>query len=152
MRIEENEANLYLNRTPIRVLVVQQINRAYRVPLLKRLSEQPDIKLTMIHGTNPPVQAGDAGISIAGDSLPFSTISGPISGIRWKGRPSSCQPPLAREGHPPLPHKRRVSCTYPIAGSAGPHRRARGYRARSRGRRLSPARIRRYFPNTSRPT
>jgi len=77
---------MYLSSTPIRVLVVQQINRAYRVPLLKRLSEQPDIKLTMIHGTNPPVQAGDAGISIATDPLPFSTISGPISGIRWNGR------------------------------------------------------------------
>jgi glycosyltransferase involved in cell wall biosynthesis len=86
MRMEENEANLYLSRTPTRVLVVQQINRAYRVPLLKRLSEQPDIKLTMIHGTNPPVQAGDVGISIATDPLPFRTISGPISGIRWNRR------------------------------------------------------------------
>ena len=77
---------MYLSSNSIHVLVVQQINRAYRAPLLKRLSEQPDIKLTMIHGTNPPVQAGDAGISIAGDSLSFPTISGPISGIRWKGR------------------------------------------------------------------
>jgi len=86
MRTEKNKANLYSSSTPIRVLVVQQISRAYRVPLLKRISEQPDIKLTMIHGTNPPVQAGDVGISIATDFLPFRTISGPISGIRWKGR------------------------------------------------------------------
>jgi len=71
---------------PIRVLVVQQINRAYRVPLLKRLSEQPDITLTMIHGTNPPIQAGDVGISIATGPLPFRTISGSISGIRLNGR------------------------------------------------------------------
>lgn len=70
----------------IRVLVVQQINRAYRVPLLRRLSEQPEIELTMIHGTNPPVQAGDVGISIATDQLPFRTISGPINGIRWRDR------------------------------------------------------------------
>jgi len=71
---------------PIRVLVVQQINRAYRVPLLKRLSEQPDITLTMIHGTNSPIQAGDVGISIATGPLPFRTISGSISGIRLNGR------------------------------------------------------------------
>jgi len=84
--MEKDKANMFFDRTPIRVLVIQQINRAYRVPLLKRLSEQPDIDLTMIHGTNPPVQAGDTGISIATDSMPFRTISGPISGIRWNGR------------------------------------------------------------------
>jgi len=82
----KNSVKPYTTKTPIRVLVVQQINRAYRVPLLVRLSEQPDIKLTMIHGTNPPVQAGDIGISIATDPMPFRTISGPISGIRWNGR------------------------------------------------------------------
>lgn len=70
----------------IRVLVVQQINRAYRVPLLKRLSQQADIELTMVYGTSPPVQAGDVGITIATDPMPFRTISGPISGLRWKGR------------------------------------------------------------------
>jgi glycosyltransferase involved in cell wall biosynthesis len=70
----------------IRVLVVQQINRAYRVPLLKRLSQQADIELTMVCGTSPPVQAGDVGITIATDPMPFRTISGPISGLRWKGR------------------------------------------------------------------
>ena len=82
----KNSVKPYTTKTPIRVLVVQQINRAYRVPLLVRLSEQPDIKLTMIHGTNPPVQAGDIGISIATDLMPFRIISGPISGIRWNGR------------------------------------------------------------------
>jgi len=86
MRTEKNKSNLYSNSNSIRVLLVQQINRAYRVPLLKRLSEQPDINLTMIHGTNPPVQAGDVGISIAAEPMPFRTISGPISGIRWNGR------------------------------------------------------------------
>lgn len=70
----------------IRVLVVQQINRAYRVPLLKKLSENPDIELTMVYGTNPPVQAGDVGISVSTDSMPFRTISGPVCGIRFKGR------------------------------------------------------------------
>lgn len=86
MRTEKSKSNLNSDKNPIRVLVVQQINRAYRVPLLKRLSEQPDINLTMIHGTNPPVQAGDIGISIATNPMPFRTISGPISGIRWNGR------------------------------------------------------------------
>lgn len=71
---------------PIRVLVVQQINRAYRVPLLKKLSENPDIELTMVYGTSPPMQAGDVGISVATGSMPFRTISGPVSGIRFKGR------------------------------------------------------------------
>ena len=71
---------------PIRVLVVQQINRAYRVPLLKGLSECPNIELTMVYGTSTPVQAGDIGISISNEPLPFRTISGPISGIRFRGR------------------------------------------------------------------
>jgi glycosyltransferase involved in cell wall biosynthesis len=71
---------------PIRVLIVQQINRAYRVPLLKRLSECSDIELTMVYGTSTPVQAGDIGISIFKEPLPFRTICGPISGIRFKGR------------------------------------------------------------------
>jgi|GEM_PF-3330955 len=74
------------NKNPIRVLVVQQINRAYRVPLLTKLANQPDIDLTVVCGTSPPVQAGDAGISVAEGSMPFRTISGPISGIRLKGR------------------------------------------------------------------
>ena len=73
-------------KTPIRVLIVQQINRAYRVPLLTKLASQPDIELTMVHGTSPPVQAGDIGISIAEEPMPFRTISGPISGVRCRGR------------------------------------------------------------------
>jgi glycosyltransferase involved in cell wall biosynthesis len=56
------------------------------VPLLKKVSENPDIELTMVYGTNPPVQAGDVGISVATGSMPFRTITGPVSGIRYKGR------------------------------------------------------------------
>lgn len=74
------------NKTPIRVLIVQQINRAYRVPLLTKLASQPTIDLTMVYGTSPPVQAGDTGISIAEEPMPFRTISGPINGVRYKGR------------------------------------------------------------------
>lgn len=74
------------NKNPIRVLIVQQINRAYRVPLLTKLASQPDIDLTMVYGTSPPVQAGDTGISIAEGPMPFRTISGPINGVRYKGR------------------------------------------------------------------
>jgi len=70
---------------PIRVLVVQQINRAYRVPLLEKLAGHPKIELTMICGTNPPVQAGDIGISVATGPMPFRTISVPIAGLRLKG-------------------------------------------------------------------
>ncbi len=73
-------------KNSIRVLIVQQINRAYRVPLLKKLAARPDIDLTMIYGTNAPVQAGDAGISISTKPLPFKAIGAPIEGIRWKGR------------------------------------------------------------------
>ena len=40
----------------------------------------------MFYGINPPVQTGDIGISIATDAMPFRTISGPISGLRFKGR------------------------------------------------------------------
>jgi glycosyltransferase involved in cell wall biosynthesis len=68
------------------VLVVQQINRAYRVPLLTKLSQKPNIDLTVAYGTTPPVQAGDIGISIAAEPMSFKTISGPIGGIRVKGR------------------------------------------------------------------
>ena len=75
-----------MNGHPVKVLVVQQINRAYRVPLLGRLSEHPNIELTMLHGTNPPVQAGDVGISMASGPMPFRTISGPIGGMRAQGR------------------------------------------------------------------
>jgi glycosyltransferase involved in cell wall biosynthesis len=71
---------------PARVLVVQQINRAYRVPLLTKLSQQPDIDLTVVYGTTPPVQAGDIGISIAAEPMPFKTIRGSIGGIRFKDR------------------------------------------------------------------
>ena len=78
--------NQYSNSNSIRVLVVQQINRAYRAHLLKRLSDNPDVDLTMVYGTNPPVQARDIGISISNEPLPFRTISGPASGIRFKGR------------------------------------------------------------------
>ena len=74
------------NKTPIRVLIVQQINRAYRVPLLTKLASQPDIDLTMVYGTSLPVQAGDTGISIAEEPIPFRTISGPVNGVRYKGR------------------------------------------------------------------
>lgn len=74
------------NKNSTRVLVVQQINRAYRVPLLTKLSQQPDIELTVVYGTSPPVQAGDTGISIAAEPMPFKTIRGPIGGIRYKGR------------------------------------------------------------------
>lgn len=76
----------FSNTNPIRVLVVQQVNRAYRAPLLKRLSENPDIELTMVYGTNPPVQARDVGIGITNEPMPFRTISAPIRGIRFKGR------------------------------------------------------------------
>ena len=68
------------------MLVVQQINRAYRVPLLTKLSQQPEIDLTVVYGTTAPIQAGDIGISIAAEPMPFKTISGPIGGIRLKGR------------------------------------------------------------------
>jgi len=74
------------SKNSTRVLVVQQINRAYRVPLLTKLSQQPDIELTVVYGTSPPVQAGDIGISIAAEPMPFKTIRGPIGGIRYKGR------------------------------------------------------------------
>lgn len=74
------------HKKPTRVLIVQQINRAYRVPLLTKLSQRPEIDLTMVYGTTPPVQAGDIGISIAVEPMPFRTISGPIGGIRFKGR------------------------------------------------------------------
>lgn len=79
-------SNFVPKENPIRVLVIQQINRAYRVPLLTKLAERPDLELTMVYGTNPPVQAGDAGISVANGPMPFRTISGPASGIRFKGR------------------------------------------------------------------
>ncbi len=71
-------------RQKIRVLIIQQINRAYRVPLLTKVANHPDIDLTLVHGTSAPVQAGDIGISIAEGSMPFRTISGPISGVRFK--------------------------------------------------------------------
>jgi len=73
-------------KNPIRVLIIQQINRAYRVPLLEKLSENNSIELTSVYGIDPPVQAGDTGISVATGSMPFKTISGPVSGIRFKGR------------------------------------------------------------------
>jgi glycosyltransferase involved in cell wall biosynthesis len=79
-------SNFKSKENSIRLLVVQQINRAYRVPLLKKLSETPYLDLTMVYGTNPPVQAGDVGISVATGSMPFRTIRGPISGLRFKGR------------------------------------------------------------------
>jgi glycosyltransferase involved in cell wall biosynthesis len=40
----------------------------------------------MVYGTSKPVQAGDIGISISNEPLPFRTICGPISGIRFKRR------------------------------------------------------------------
>lgn len=73
------------NKNPIRVLVVQQFNRSYRVPLLAKIAEEPDIDLTMIHGTNLPVKAVDVGLSMATNPMPFRTIGAPIRGIRWKG-------------------------------------------------------------------
>ena len=73
-------------KNKIRLLVVQQFNRAYRIPLLKRLSEYSGIEMTMLYGTNPPVQAGDLGISIGNSNLPFRNFSAPINGIRIKGR------------------------------------------------------------------
>ena len=72
--------------SPVRVLVAQQINRAYRVPLLKKLAQHPDIELSMIYGTSEPVQAGDIGISISTEKLPFRTEGYPIGGLRLKGR------------------------------------------------------------------
>jgi glycosyltransferase involved in cell wall biosynthesis len=86
MTSKNNPSILRKNKNSIRVLVVQQINRAYRVPLLTKLSQRPDIDLTMVYGTSPPVQAGDIGISIAAEPMPFRTIRGPIGGIRYKGR------------------------------------------------------------------
>lgn len=41
-----------MSNKPIRVLLVETFNRAYRVPLLMRLSEHPDIDLTLVHGTS----------------------------------------------------------------------------------------------------
>ena len=73
-------------KTPIRVLIVQQFNRAYRVPLLAKLANEPDIELTMIHGTNPPATALDSGLSMAKGSMPFRTIAAPISGLRLYGK------------------------------------------------------------------
>ena len=78
--------NTFSITNPIKVLIVQQINRAYRVPLLKKLSECPGIDLTMVYGTSPPVQAGDIGISISTESMPFRCLCGPIGGIRFRGR------------------------------------------------------------------
>lgn len=72
--------------TKIKVLVQQNINRAYRAPLLKKLSGEPDIELTMIHGTDDPVIAGDIGISLCNETLPFRTIGAHIGGIRTKER------------------------------------------------------------------
>jgi glycosyltransferase involved in cell wall biosynthesis len=40
----------------------------------------------MVYGTSSPVQAGDIGISISKEPLPFRTICGPISGVRVKRR------------------------------------------------------------------
>ena len=77
---------MHKGKQKIRVLFVQQINRAYRVPLLKKLSQHPDLEVTVVYGTSSPVQAGDIGISIATDAMPYRTISGPISGIRYRGR------------------------------------------------------------------
>lgn len=77
---------VFKNKNKIRVLMVQQINRAYRVPLLKKLNEHPDIELSMIYGTNLPVQPGDIGISVSNEHLPFRSIPAKISGIRWKDR------------------------------------------------------------------
>jgi glycosyltransferase involved in cell wall biosynthesis len=84
--MKSNTMNSFPGEKENRILIVQQINRAYRTPLLKRLSEQTGINLTMIHGTNSPVQAGDVGISIATGPMPFRTIAAPISGLRCKGR------------------------------------------------------------------
>lgn len=69
-----------------RILLVQQINRAYRVPLLKKLAEHPGIELVMIYGTSAPTQAGDIGISISTEKLPFRAEGYPIAGFRWHGR------------------------------------------------------------------
>lgn len=70
----------------LKLLVVQQLNRAYRIPLLKKLSNIPLIELTMLYGTNKPVQPGDVGVSIYEDELPFRSIGLPIGGIRYKTR------------------------------------------------------------------
>lgn len=75
-----------MSNKPIHVLLVETFNRAYRVPLLRRLSEHPDIDLTLVHGTSQPTLPAEVGITIAAGPMPFRTISGPITGIRWRHR------------------------------------------------------------------
>ena len=59
----------------IQVLLVQQFFRFYRTNLFKRLAALPDVELTMIHGTNPPVKADVAGLNMGDASaMPFEVF------------------------------------------------------------------------------
>jgi glycosyltransferase involved in cell wall biosynthesis len=59
----------------IRVLFVQRYFRFYRANLFRRLAESPDLELTMIHGTNPPITADVVGLNMGKPSdVPFEVI------------------------------------------------------------------------------
>ena len=66
----------------IRVLFVQRYFRFYRANLFRRLVELPDLELTMIHGTNPPVTACVVGLNMGKPSdVPFEVIPAHINCI-----------------------------------------------------------------------
>lgn len=69
----------------IRLLVVQEQFRFYRVPLLSRISEERDIDLTVVHGTNPP-NRGEAGLNIANGPMLFRVVKGRIPAVTWQDR------------------------------------------------------------------
>lgn len=75
-----------MNCNRIKVLLVQEHFRFYRAPLLCRLSEQPDIDLTVIHGTNSPVNRGEVGLHTAEAPMPFRVTKKPIPAVTLRDR------------------------------------------------------------------
>jgi glycosyltransferase involved in cell wall biosynthesis len=65
----------------IRLLIAQEHFRFYRAPLLRRISEDPDVELTVIHGTNAPVNKGEVGLTVLNTEMPFRVIKKPIPAI-----------------------------------------------------------------------
>ena len=67
---------------PTKILLVQKFNRAYRSSFLCQLSNNPSIDLTMVFGTNSPIQPLEVGINISNEEMPFKTIPGKIKRLR----------------------------------------------------------------------
>jgi glycosyltransferase involved in cell wall biosynthesis len=71
----------------LRLAVVQQWLVPYRLPVFRALAEHPEVSLTVIHGTTPPVTDGELGLTTCqGLGEPFATLEGPIPGLRWAGK------------------------------------------------------------------